>query len=146
MNGIRQYVVLFAIVISLTLPAIGALILYKITKDPYLRPLGLTKEEAATVDGPAEAISIGIQVSWGVDQDSLTKDDLRQLISRTLSFRTEAFHFDFDDVHGTEIGVTFVVGPNRYGPFPPNRLIDGIVPALAALEYTQQANQREEPP
>lgn len=140
MDGNRRYILVIAILLLTGLPATGAYFLYVFTKNPSLRPLGISQEKLAAVEGPAKSVSIQVHVDWGSDRTgAVTQADLRKLISGTLSTRTEDFIFEFNDVPGDQIGVTFVVGANRYGPFPPGRLIEGIVPALAALDMTKRA-------
>jgi len=140
MNSSRNYIFLFVFCIFLALPAAGVNVLYYLTKDPSLRPLGITREKMAEVDGQTEFISIFVHVDWGRERTGgTTKADLRQMVSDAFFHRTDDYIFKFKDVPGDEIGVTFVIGPNRYGPYPPSRIIEGIVPALVALDMTKKA-------
>ncbi len=131
MSEFRQYLIFAGAIFLLALPAFGALALYKFTNNPYFRPLGISKDAVAAVDGQTSAVSIEIQVRWGINsRSSLSKVELRELISDTFSTRTDAFHFDISEVEGDNVRVTFIVGPNRYGPYPPGRMVDGIIPRV----------------
>lgn len=142
MTGYRNYLFLFAIYGILALPAAGVLVLYYFTKNPNLQPLGITREKLADVEGQTDYISIFVHVDWGQDRTSgMTKSDLRETIANVFSHRTGSYVFKFKDVPGDAIGVTFVVGPNRYGPYPPFRMIEGIPPALIALDMTLKASR-----
>ena len=113
MNGFRQYAVYGLAIVILALPAIGSLALYELTQNPYLRPLGISKDDVAAVDGQTEAISIEVGIQYGVDRNRFpSKAELRQIITDTFSTRTDAFHFVYTDVAGEVIAVTFSVGPN----------------------------------
>jgi hypothetical protein len=58
------------------------------------------------------------------------------VIANTLKHQTEFYRFEFHDMPGGRIDVTFVVGPNSYGPFPPSRMVAGVNSALVALRMT----------
>ncbi len=142
MESARQYIRLFFVIAVLSLPTSAALLYHHVTKDPFFRPLGITKEQLASVAGQTEFVSIAVHVDWGGERaGGTTRAELRKLISDTLYTRTDDYFFKFRDVPGKRIGVTFVVGPNRYGPYPPARLIDGIGPALAALKMTKKGRR-----
>jgi|UPI0005C4DA30 hypothetical protein len=141
MTSKRRYALLFAIIACAALPATSAYVLYEVTDNPTLRPLGITQERLASVNGgPSEGVSILVRVDWGADRrDGITQRELREIIASTLSSRTDSFVFQFEDVPGSEIGITFSVGVNSYGPFPKERMIDGIMPSLIALDATKRA-------
>lgn len=137
----RRYALLFAIIACAALPATSAYVLYEVTDNPTLRPLGITQERLATVGGVAtDGATIVVEVAWGADRTSgTTQRELRQTIARTLAPRTDSFVFRFDEVPGSGLGITFRVGVNSYGPFPQERMIDGIMPSLIALDATKRA-------
>ncbi len=140
MTRTRQYMLLSAVIITLVLPAAGAFWLYYYTKNPYWRPLGITREKLAAVSREAKYVAISVVVDWGRDRmGGLSQDQLRAQISATLNMRTDDYFFRFREVPGNDIGVSFSVGPNLYGPYPPDRMIEGISPALEALEMTRNA-------
>ena len=68
----------------------------------------------------------------------MTQASLRDAIAATLKPQTELYHFEFDSQQGEQIGVTFIVGPNRYGPFAPAQMTAGIKSALIALRMTNR--------
>lgn len=138
----RRYGLLFVIVLCTALPAISAIVLYKITDDPTLRPLGITRERLAFEEGETNSVSILVSVGLGQDRPPGPDEaDLRRLIGGVLATHTNDFVIRFNEQSGTEIGVTFVVGPNRYGPYATNQMLDGIVPALIALDMTKRARE-----
>jgi len=141
MTATQRYVMVAAIVLFAALPAGGAFLYHHFTQDPLFQPLGLTREKLAELDGQTEFVSIGVHVDWGVERtEGMTKAELRELVAYAFAPRIDELYFKFLDVGGEEIGITFVVGPNRYGPYPPHRMIDGIAPAAVALQMTQRAH------
>ena len=139
--SIRKYVPLIAILTVVTFPALLMTIAFYITDNPSLRPLSVTVEKLAILEGSTDDVAIYVHVDWGQDRTgTATKADLHKLVSDVLGRRTDNYVFRFNDVPGDRIGVTFVVGPNRYGPYPPARMLDGIAPALVALDMTLDAN------
>jgi len=141
MTSNRRYAYLFAVIACAALPATSAYVLYEVTDNPTLRPLGITQERLATVSaGRADGVSILVEVAWGADRtEGMSQRELRQTIADTLAPRTDSFVVRFDEVPGREVGITFRVGVNSYGPFPKERLIDGIVPSLIALDATKRS-------
>ena len=141
----RRYTLLFVIVFLTALPGGGAYLFYHFTKNPLLQPLGLTRERLAEIDGEAQYISIIVHLEWGRDYDGeMSHTELREIIRTAFYNRTDEVVFKFREVPGDEIGVTFVVGPNRYGPYAPHEMIEGIVPATVALEMLKDARERAE--
>jgi len=135
MTGAGQFAAIVAIV---GLPAAGVNIAHRITGNPFLNPLGITQESIANFGGPTEFVAIGVYVDWGIDRsERMTQIQLRDYISNAMSSHTSDFFIRFQEVPGTDIGITLVVGPNRYGPYTPSRLMEGIVPASVALELTR---------
>lgn len=136
----RRYVLLSVIILCTALPAISAYMLYVFTQNPTLRPLGITKEKLVQREGTGGALAIRVSVDWGQDQGpEASKLELRDVIAETLFIYTDDFAISVKDVPGTEVGVTFRVGPNVYGPMPPEQMMDGIIPSLIALDMTKKA-------
>ncbi|MDJ0825070.1 MAG: hypothetical protein QNJ16_06150 [Rhodobacter sp.] len=141
----RQTPWLFALVVVAALPAIGAYLYYHYTKDPLLQPLGITRESLAEIEGPTEFVSIITHVDWGRDvSDTLSRNKLRELVRSAFATRTDDVVFRFNDVPGDEIEITFVVGPNRFGPYRPSQLIDGVIPSTVALQMTRKARRKRD--
>ena len=137
MDSNRNLIRIILAILFLAAPALTIRFISSYYNAPHLQPLGITKENLAAVEGGKQGdgmASIDVRIGWGRDfKGKLTQEKLRQLIEETLDHQTEYYHFMFDDMPGEEIEVTFVVGGNRYGPYPPSRMIDGMTPALIAL-------------
>lgn len=142
MDFSRRYVLLSVIILCTALPAVSAYMLYMFTKNPTLRPLGITKEQLVQREGTGAALAIRVAVDWGQDQSpEASKLELREMIAETLFIYTDDFAITMRDVPGAQVGVTFRVGPNVYGPMPPEQMMDGIIPSLIALDMTKKARQ-----
>ena len=141
MSAVQRYIMVAVFILVVALPGGGAFLYYHFTKDPLFQPLGITRERLAELEGQTEFVSIGVHVGWGRDRtEGMTKTKLRELVAYAFAPMIDEIYFKFEDVQGEEIGVTFVVGPNRYGPYPPNGIVEGVVPASVALRMTQRAH------
>ncbi len=141
MSALQRYAMVAVFILVVALPGGGYFLSYPVTQVPPLQPLGLTRDKLAELDGQTEFVSIGVHVDWGRDRaGGMTKMELRELVAYAFAPRVDELYFKFEEVAGDEIGVTFVVGPNLYGPYPPHRMVEGITPASVALEMTQRAH------
>lgn len=142
MDFSRRYVMLSVIILCTALPAVGAYGLYFVTQNPTWRPLGLTKEALVQLEGDSAALAIRVSVAWGEDHASeVSKVELREWIAETLFIYTDDFAISVRDVPGSEVGVTFRVGANVYGPMRPDQMMEGIIPSLIALDMTKKARE-----
>lgn len=127
--------VLPALILAVALPATSAYTYYRATRDPTLRPLGVTKEEIAANAGEEHALDITVQVDWGRDTEfGVPPDELERALSRSLQAFDADHHFRFKDVPGDDVLVTYIVGYNRFGPYHPTQAAAGIRSALTALQ------------
>ena len=138
--GKRNLIRLSVVALIPALPVATVNIYSNVYEDPYLLPLEPTKvNRTADRKGRMEEglATIEINVDWGSEwTGSMTQARLRELIASALGHQTEFYHFNFEDQPGEQVDITFVVGPNRYGPFPPGQMISGIKSALIALRMT----------
>lgn len=134
---LRPIIVIFL----LAAPAVTQRIASHYLDKPELLPLGLTLEDlAASGEDLGAGPWIKIAVDWGEDYGGqMTRDHLRKTITVPLDHQTDRFFFVFSDVPGDAVGISFIVGPNTYGPYPPGGVARGLNTALAALHMTQAA-------
>ena len=134
-RSMRINLLLPAIIIAVALPGTAAYLYYRATKDPTLRPLGVTKEELAATMGDEHVLDIVVQIDWGRDRRSHSpKSDLEGAISRTLSAFAVDHRFRHKDVSGDKVQITYVVAHNRFGPYTPARAAEGVRAAFAAMQ------------
>ena len=131
-----------ALALLVALPAGGALLLYYFTGDPLLRPLGITQEKLADVEATPGKASIMVKVHWGIDQvNGPSKSDIRWRVSQAFRTNTDEYYFRFADTPGDQIGISFVIGANRYGPYPADRFINGMIVALEAQRMINKPSE-----
>lgn len=132
-------------VLVLAAPALALRFFSEYFDAPHLQPLGLTRENVAAVEGGydgAEFARVDVSVRWGQEWGgALTPSRLRELLAGALETQTNYYFITVEEVPGREIGVTFHVGPNSYGPFPPGQMTTGITSALMALKMTNGPEQ-----
>ena len=143
MRNPRTFFKVMLAVALLAAPAVSLHVLTNYYDAPHLQPLALTSETAAVLDeahGGGPFARIDVNVDWGTEwNETLTPEALRQKLVNTLKHQTNHYQFNFNDIPGDRVDVTFVVGPNSYGPFPPGGMISGITSALVALRTTNRA-------
>lgn len=131
----RFNLLLPAIIIAVALPGSAAYLYYRATKDPTLRPLGVTKEELAATMGEEHVLDIVVQIDWGrARQTTAPESDLESAISRALSAFGVDYRFRHRDVAGEAVQVTYIVAHNRFGPYTPARAAEGIRAAVSTLQ------------
>ena len=136
----RINLLLPAIIAAVALPGTAAYLYYRATKNPTLRPLGVTKEELAATMGEEHVLDIVVQINWGRDRASRTpRPDLELAISRTLSAFAVDHRFRHKEVSGDVVQITYVVAHNRFGPYSPARAAEGIRAAVAAIQIMAPA-------
>lgn len=139
MSRTRQILRPLLIVFALAAPALIQNAASHFTDNPYLRPLGITAEDIARSgeklgDGPW----IDVKVAWGRDfAGPLTRDALRETITRAIAYRTNRYYVAFDERPGARVDVTFEVGRNHFGPFPPGGMAQGIELAFSAFDMVE---------
>lgn len=140
MDSTRNLIRAITPVLVLAAPALALRLFSEYFDAPHLQPLGLTRENVAAVEGGYDGLEfarVGVSVRWGRDwEGALTPARLRALIEAALETQTNYFNISLEEFAGREIGVTFAVGPNSYGPFPPDQITPGITSALMALKLT----------
>ena len=139
MDSVASVIRPLLVILLLAAPALGFRVLSYFSDDPYLQPLDLTVEGLAKVgDGPeSRHTTVEVNVGWGRQYSgAITQDHLKNVIATSLESQTSYYKFRFHDVPGRRINVSFLVGNNRYGPFAPGGMVDGIDAALIALRMT----------
>lgn len=139
----RLNLILPALIIAVALPATSAYTYFLTTRDPTLRPLGITREELAATFGEGHVLDITVEVDWG--QDAVfaeSREALQRMLSRSLTAANAEHHFLLRDVPGDRVLITYVVGYNRFGPYHLTEAAAGINAAVAALKIELQTGQR----
>lgn len=108
------------------------------TNIPNLLPFDLKWEDIAINYDEPDYVGIDVRVDWGREwAGKTTEAEIREMIAGVLAVRTEFYRIEFHDLPGEQVDVTFVVGLNSYGPFPPNQMQAGIKSAVIALKMVK---------
>ncbi len=130
----KDSIVIVLITVFIVTPAVLALTAYMITKNPSLRPLGITVDRL-TAAGQIENKSLILAV---VDIGTLAKNSTNkaqyQSSLETAFARLETdVQVKFRSIPGSsEVHITYLVGESQIGPFPANRAAEGVLPATQA--------------
>ncbi|SMR82218.1 hypothetical protein SAMN04488030_2563 [Aliiroseovarius halocynthiae] len=123
--------ILIAIIVIVVLPTAGALTWYFVTKDPTIRPLGITKRAlmARTTD------ESGMLIIW-IEYDPSEDQQASKALGNTIMFSLEAKGVvgvvKRHPMPGQDMSVAFVFGASTIGPFPASKASLGISAAVGA--------------
>lgn len=129
----RDMFTLGTVIALVTLPTAGSLLYFAITKDPSIRPLGITQESLRAYSGEGgTGIEIFAMVEWdSARSGQLTREDMHHRLVNV--FKSKGVHvrvFFSEGLNGTF--VKYQVGRSVIGPYPQNRAAEGILAAVAA--------------
>lgn len=124
---------LVIIVVVVVLPTAISLGWYQVSKDPNLRPLGITEQALRKHQGSAEGLEIIAVVEWV--QPHTTKQTQAQLtLALTRAFRAKGAEVRVVFREGRDATrITYIVGKSTLGPFPISRASDGVESAVQAF-------------
>lgn len=126
------------IVLAISTPSLLALAWFYYTKDPNLRPLGITVEALQTYAG----IGPGVQIVAVVDGvgPSVTqeaRDRMRTTLTDAFQAKGVDVVIEMRDSNGAP-RVTYNVGKTTLGPYSTNRASEGINEAVEAFRMHEQ--------
>lgn len=123
---------LFCIILGLvTLPSVLAIAIYLFTKDPTLRPLGVTQKKLEE-QSAGKVIEVVAYVHWNSAKERLTKGAFRNAIIEAFAARDITPRLKIVEVVDQSSTITYQVGPSQIGPFPTSAAGHGIAAASAA--------------
>ncbi|WP_288926190.1 hypothetical protein [uncultured Maritimibacter sp.] len=131
----RNILYVLGIIALIVMPTVMSLGYYVVTKDPNLRPLGVTQQALSAYDRgrPTEQIHIVAQVEWvparagGYSQRALEL----AIVNAFKAKGVEVFVFFHPGVDATR--VTYRVGHTTIGPYSVARAARGISAAVEAF-------------
>lgn len=120
------------IVIILVLPTALSLGWYYLSKNPSLRPLGVTEQALAAYSGESAGVEIVALVDWVPGSGKYTKAQLARAISQSFAAKGVAARIMFrDGQRATQ--VTYKIGKTILGPYSTDRASEGIRAAVEAF-------------
>jgi len=130
----RSVVLIPLLILLVAGPTAMALLYYHITKDPTLRPLGITIEELVRTGNSGNPGTVIADVTWSPSPETKTtqKQVSRAIVNAFGAHGVEAHVIFHDADTAGRITVTYRVGANRYGPYPLSRAVQGISAAVSA--------------
>lgn len=128
----RSLVYVMLIITIVVLPSAVALGWYQYTRDPNLRPLGITREALRAYGEPGSGAEVVAYVDWsaagvGATARRRLADDLKA----SFGSKGVEVRLVFRDTSGAT-QVTYVVGRSVLGPYSTGRAAEGIAAAVEA--------------
>lgn len=134
MNGKRNLGYLAIVILAVIAPTAISLGWYQLSKNPSLRPLGITKQALNAYNGGSEAIEIVAYVDWVPPQTGyLTKAKLTRDLAMSFASKGVEARIVFRDGAGTT-RITYVIGQSHLGPYTISHAAEGIVAAVEAYK------------
>jgi len=135
---IKDIFLIVLITIFIVGPAVLALSAYVLTKNPSLRPLGITVDSLAEAGQLAEKGLIVAVVDIGTHAPyELSKRDYEKALRTAFDRMNSDVRIRFRSVpNGETVSVTYIVGESRIGPFPASQAASGISLAVEAERLT----------
>lgn len=128
----RSLIYVLIIIAIVVMPTAVMLGWYQFTRDPNLRPLGITREALRAYGEPGQGAELVAIVDWasphaaGMTQHQLARDLTASFASKGVEVRVL-----FRDGHEAT-RVTYVIGKTQLGPYPATRAAEGIAAAVDA--------------
>lgn len=130
----RSVMHLLIVILLVVAPTAGALTYYWFTKNPSVRPLGITRESLDAFErGGRPKFEIIAQISYDPRQSGgRSQAELHRIFSN--AFRAKGVHVnvEFTSTGGSGTWITYVIGPSTIGPYPLSGASDGINKAVEA--------------
>jgi hypothetical protein len=129
----QRYTYLILLIAFVTLPTAAALVWYQISRDPNLRPLGVTKQALRAYGGEGEGVEITAVVDWGSPRTGgYTQEQLAQSLTQSFAAKGVDVVIRFRDGQSAT-QVTYVIGKTVLGPYPTARAAAGVAAAVDAF-------------
>lgn len=123
---------LFLVIGVVVAPTALALGWYLFSKNPSLRPLGITKQALSAYNGSGEGVEIVAFVDWVPPPlGPYSKPDLTRALTDSFTAKGVDVRIEFHPGAATS-QITYKVGRTVLGPFPTARASEGIAAAVEA--------------
>ena len=131
MTRTRSLLTLTVIITLVTLPTAVSLLWYAITKNPSVRPLGITVSALRAFSG-AEGLEIIAVVDWDdARSGQVTRADIQTALINAFKAKGVDVRVRFQPSNRGTF-VSYKVGPSTIGPYPQSHAAEGISAAVEA--------------
>jgi len=121
------------IVVVVVLPTAISLGWYHISKDPNLRPLGITEQALRKHEGGSKGLEIVALVEW-VQPRTARQTQAQLELALTRAFQAKGAEVRVVFREGRDVTrITYIVGTSSLGPFPIARASEGVESAVQAF-------------
>lgn len=130
----KDSIVIALITVFIVTPAVLALTAYMITKNPSLRPLGITVErltEAGQIENKSLILAV---VDIGtLAKNAASKTQYQSSLETAFARLETDVQVKFRSIpNSADVNITYLVGGSQIGPFPAKRAAEGVLPATQA--------------
>ncbi|MCB1357361.1 MAG: hypothetical protein KDK53_12955 [Maritimibacter sp.] len=128
----RNLFFVIALILVIVLPTALALGWYKISRDPNMRPLAVTREALRDYGVAGIGADLVAYVDWpGSNAESPARRQLARDLTAAFAAKGVEARLVFRDTNGPA-QVTYVIGKSVLGPYPTTHAAEGIAAAVDA--------------
>ncbi len=133
----RISLILPVMITIIALPATLSLLYYRVTGDPTMQPLSVTKSSLEAHQDPDGTRGILVQINWGKKSNSpSTPAAVQEALDKTLTTYAVDYRINLIDTPGDKVQIYFLVNASKIGPYRISNVASGIPAALAALRQS----------
>lgn len=125
---------LFLIILVVVAPTVASLTWYQLSKNPSLRPLGITKQALSAYNSVGEGIEIVATVDWVPPRTgNYTQAQLARALTDSFAAKGVEVRIEFRPGQSAS-RVTYRIGKTVLGPYSTARASEGISAAVEAYK------------
>lgn len=128
----RSFAYLLGLIVIVIAPTAMSLLWYAVSRNPELRPLGVTKQALAAYNGGTDGIEIVAVVDWAEAGGSMARRRLADNLATSFAAKGVDVRITFREGK-SGVQVTYYVGATTLGPYSAARAAEGVSAAVGAL-------------
>jgi len=128
----QRYTYVLLVIVFVTLPTAAALLWYHVSRDPNLRPLGITQQALRAYAGKSEGLEIIAVVDWVAPGGGFSRAHLDTTLRRAFRAKGTDVRVEFREGRGAT-RVSFIVGKTVLGPYAVINASEGVAAAVEAF-------------
>ncbi len=133
----RISLILPVMITIIALPATLSQLYYRVTGDPTMQPLSVTKSSMDAHEDPDGTRGILVQINWGINSTTpSTKAKVQKALQNTLATYAVDYRIKLYDTPGDKVQIYYLVNASKIGPYQIRDAASGIKAALAALRQS----------
>ncbi len=133
----RSLAYVMLIIVIVVLPTVAALGWYQVTRDPYFRPLGITREALRAYGVPGVGAEVVAYIDWpAAHAGHAARKQLAEDLAASFASKGVDVQLVFRDGTGST-RITYAIGNSVIGPYSTARAAEGVAAAVEAYRMNR---------